>query len=191
MPIELPEAQRRLNRFADQQWGKALAYLLKRFPLSRTDCEDIFQEAFIILFTKIKEGLLDNLTSSLSTYFISICHNQALKMLRKRGHELPLFDELPDTEDEAEDERINRLIALDEDEKDIEARKEKIVRQMVKEMPNPCDKILKGYYFDGLSMRTLAAMYDYSSEKSVKVTKHRCNKKFKERYTEFSNLVFG
>ena len=51
--LDLPQIQERLNQFATQQWEKTLAYLQGHFSLSRTDSEDIFQDAFIILYKNI------------------------------------------------------------------------------------------------------------------------------------------
>ena len=189
--LELQQTQQKLNKFAAEQWDKSLAYLQGSFSLSRSDCEDIFQEAFIVLYKKITDGELV-LTSSLSTYFIGICRNKAYEKMRGMGKELNIIDDHPSsTKDEFEDDRIDRLLALEDDTEDIEARKEAVVREIVSKLPPPCDKILWGFYRDGFSMKTLASMYNYKSEGSVKVTKHRCGEKFKARFTELSNYLFS
>ena len=189
--IEIPQTQQQLNQFAAKQWDPTLAFLQGQFSLSRTECEDIFQEAYIILHQNIVEGKLNNLTSSLSTYFNAICRNKAFEILRGKGKELFIIDEYPDsTKDEYEDERIDRILALEDDTEEIEARKEAVVREIVRKLPEPCDKILWGFYQDGFSMKTLAQMYNYKSEGSVKVTKHRCSDKFKTRFMEIANQLF-
>lgn len=189
--IDIPQTQQKLNKFASEQWDKTLAFLQGQFSLSRSDCEDIFQDSFLILYKKIIEGELANLTSSLSTYFIAICRNKAFEKMRSNGSEVNIIDEYPDTtKDEFEDERIDRLLSLEDDTEQIEARKEAIVREIVSKLPEPCDKILWGFYRDGLSMKTLATMYNYKSESSVKVTKHRCGEKFKARFLEISKRFF-
>lgn len=188
--IEIPLTQEKLNKFAAQQWDKTLAYLQGTFSMSRSDSEDVFQEAFLVLHKNITEGKL-KLTSSLSTYFIGICRNKAFERMRRKGKELTVVDEFPNTtKDEFENERIDKLLALEDDTEQIEARKEAIVREIVSKLPSPCDKILWGFYRDGFSMKTLANMYNYSSEGSVKVTKHRCSQKFKARFLEISKLLF-
>jgi len=191
MAIEdLSQTQQKLNRFAAKQWDKTLAYLQGYFSLSRSDCEDVFQEAFIVLYNNITEGKL-TLTAALSTYFIGICRNKAHEKLREKGKELNIIDEFPNTtKDEFEDERIDRLLALEDDTEQIETRKEAVVREIVSKLPSPCDQILWGFYRDGFSMKTLAKMYNYKSEGSVKVTKHRCGEKFKARFMELSKRLF-
>lgn len=188
--VDIPQTQQKLNKFASEQWDKTLAYLQGTFSLSRSDCEDIFQEAFIVLYKKIIEGEL-TLTAKLSTYFIGICRNKAYERMRGMGKELNIIDDYPSTtKDEYEDERIDRLLALEDDTEQIEARKEAIVREIVSKLPEPCDKILWGFYRDGFSMKTLAQMYNYKSEGSVKVTKHRCGEKFKARFMEIAKRFF-
>lgn len=188
--VDIPQTQQKLNKFAAEQWDKVLAYLQGAFSLSRTDCEDIFQESFIVLYQKVIDGEL-TLTSSLTTFFIGICRNKAYEKLRGMGKELNIIDDYPSTtKDEYEDDRIDKLLALEDDNEQIEARKEAIVREIVSKLPEPCDKILWGFYRDGFSMKTLAQMFNYSSEGSVKVIKHRCSEKFKARFLELSNYLF-
>lgn len=188
--IEIPHTQQELNNFAADNWDKTLAYLQDRFSLSRSDSEDIFKDAFIILYNKITSGEL-TLTAKLSTYFIGICRNKAFEKIRENRKTVNIIDEHPDvTKDEYEDERINRLLVLEKDSEMIEIRKEALVREIVSQLPAPCDKILWGGYRDGFSMKTLAQMYKYSSAGSVKVTKHRCAERFKARYMEKSKELF-
>lgn len=188
--VNLPHIQKQLNEFAAQQWDKSLTFLQGQFSMSRTDCEDVFQDAFIVLHKNIIEGKLTDLTSSLSSYFHGICKNKAYEKLRSKGKEINIIDEYPSTtKDEFEDERIDHLLALEDATEQIEARKEAIVREIVKKLPDPCDKILWGFYRDGFSMNTLAKMYNYSSAGSVKVTRHRCAQKFKARFMEIANLL--
>ena len=112
-------------------------------------------------------------------------------MLRGRGKELNIIDEYPDaTKDEFEDDRIDRLLALEEDSDQVEIRKSALVRQIVKNLPEPCNQLLWGFYRDGFSMKTLASMLNYTSENSIKVTKHRCCDKFKNRFKEISSRLF-
>lgn len=189
--VELSHTKQELNKFLAEQWEKTLAFLQGQFQLQRMDCEDIFQDAAIVLHNNIIKGKLTELKSSLSTYFLGICRNKAFEKMRGMGKELNIIDEYPDTtKDVYEDERIDRLLALEDDDEQIEMRKAAIVREIVTKLPSPCDKILWGFYRDGLSMKALASMHNYSSESSVKVTKHRCGEKFKARFLKISKQLF-
>lgn len=65
-----------LDSFIKSQRDRTIAYLQRNFFVSKDECEDIFQDSFIILYQNAQEGKLDNLTSSVSTYFMAICRNQ-------------------------------------------------------------------------------------------------------------------
>ena len=179
-----------LNSFVREQWERTLNYLQGTFHIPRMDCEDIFQDAFIVLHQHVKDGKLDNLQASLSTYFFGICRNKAHEWLRRKGMELDIIDEFPETtKSEFEDERSDSLLALEDEDEKIEERKSAIVREIVDNMPEPCNNILWGFYRDGFSMKTMAEMFNYKSEGSVKVTKHRCCDKFKDKYKEITKRL--
>ena len=181
-----------LNRFASSQWSKALAFLKNRFGIDEDDCKDIFQESFIVLYNNIQAGKLDNMTASLSTYFMSICRNKALEMLRGSAKSVNVDSEISLSlmDGEVLSEKIEALLALDNGDEAIEAQKEELVRTIVKDLPSPCNELLWGFYRDNLSMNSLAEMFNYSSEGVVKVTKHRCCEKFRARYNELCNKLF-
>lgn len=184
--------ERRLNNFVAKEWIKVLSFLNNRFGIGDDDCKDIFQESFIIMYTNIQAGKLESMTASLSTYFISICINKAHEFLRRNKHSVNIDSEtsLSLMDGQIKSEKIKALIALDDSDFEMETRKEELVRSIVRQLPHPCDKLLWGFYRDNLSLKTLAGMFNYSSESSVKVTKHRCCEKFRARYNELYNKLF-
>lgn len=185
-------SERELNAFASKEWPKVLNFLKNRYGIDEDDCKDIFQESFIILYINIHSGKLDNMTASLSTYFTSICKNKALEFLRGSARSVNVDSEMSLSlmDGEVRTEKIEALLALDEGDSALEAQKEELVREIVKDLPAPCNGLLWGFYRDNLSMKTLADMFNYSSESSVKVTKHRCCEKFRAKYNELCNKLF-
>lgn len=171
-----------LEQFAQAQRSKTLLFLQNQFSLPTEDCEDIFQEAFIVLYHNIQEGKLDELTSSLSTYFIAICKNKALEILRSKNKYASLNES--DNLMPFSDQQVEKLLAYDTEDTLLQEQKETLVRTIVSDLPSPCNELLWGYYRDGLSMKALAERYNYASESAVKVTKHRCCEKFRNRFKE-------
>ena len=180
-----------LNRFASEVWAKALAFLQNRFGISEDDCKDIFQEAFIVLYANINAGKLNDMTASLTTYFLSICKNKGLEYLRGTSKSVNVDNEtsLSLMDGEIREEKIEALLALDDDTTLVE-QKEQLVQSIVKNLPSPCNELLWGFYRDNLSMKAIAEMFNYSSESSAKVTKHRCCEKFRAKYIELCNKLF-
>lgn len=179
-----------LNAFIKSQRDRTIIYLQRYFSVSKDECEDIFQDSFIILYQNAQEGKLDKLTSSVSTYFMAICRNKAMELLRIKGKYIhsPVDDELQKSTTFLEN-KVNKVLSFDNDDIPIE-QKEALVREIVKNLPSPCNELLWGFYRDGLSMKDLAERYGYSNENTAKVTKHRCCDKFKIRFTEMLHKLF-
>lgn len=184
-------SERYLNRFASEVWPKALAFLQNRFGIKEDDCKDIFQESFIVLYTNVLAGKLNDMTASLSTYFLSICKNKGLEFMRGSSKSVNVDSEMSLSlmDGEVREEKIEALLALDDDTTLVE-QKEQLVQSIVKDLPSPCNELLWGFYRDNLSMKAIAEMLNYSSESSAKVTKHRCCEKFRAKYNELCNKLF-
>ena len=184
-----PKTSKVLNDFAKEYRSRTLSYLRNTFSLSKEDCEDVFQEASIVLYRAAVDGKLDKLTSSLYTYFIGICNNKAHEQLRANGKVQLVSWE--DYSEEVAGKKYNTLLVkaerilslIDNDEKKANER-DGVVSDMVKQLPSPCDKLLWSYYRDALSMKAIAQMFNYASESVAKVTKHRCQEKFRKNYEE-------
>ena len=181
-----------LNRFATREWKKVISFLKNRWGINEEDSKDIFQESFIVLYKNIQAGELENMTSSLSTYFISICRNKALEFLRKSGKCVNIENEMSMSliDREIQYDKIEDLLALDDCDEAIRFRKEEIVRTIVENLPSPCNELLWGFYRDHLSMESLAEMFNYNSERVVRVIKHRCCEKFRNKYKELCKKIF-
>ena len=177
--------EKALNDFAREYKTRTLAFLNQYFCLCKEDCEDIFQEASITLYLKATEGELDNLTSSLYTYFIGICKNKAFEQVRKNGKNISLsFDEVDD-DGKSNDTLVakaDKILQIAEDNERCRIGREQMVQSIVKQLPSPCNELLWAYYRDALSMKAIASMFGYANENAAKVTKHRCMEKFQKTY---------
>lgn len=182
-----------LDSFVRTQHDKTIAYLKANFTISDDDCEDIFQDSFIILHRNIQDGKLDKLTSSVSTYFMAICRNKTLELLRSKRKYVSKVSEPRFNDDRSIDfatDKVESILMLDSDDYAAVEEKEALVRKIVMDLPTPCNELLWGYYRDGLTMKTLAKKFNYASENAVKVTKHRCCEKFRIRFNDLLKQLF-
>lgn len=194
MEHTIPLQYQDLNRFLAEEKGKVLAYLRKKFPISDDDLDDIFQESSMALFLNIRDGKLTNLTSTLSTYFLRICINQALKSIGKQQKVVPLFDDSTITnKDEFRSDKIDELYRLCTEDEDAErvAQSERIVQNIIEVMPDTCKNIFKGYYWDNFTTSTIADMFGFANANSVKTQKYKCLQKFRNKYNELMNKNHG
>lgn len=174
-----------LEQFASVQKEKAIAYLQGQFSLPIEDCEDIFQESFITLYNNIQNGKLEKLTSSMSTYFMGICKNKAYEFMRAKGKMVSTPYEInTGSQNTFLDEQVEKILMLESESDSLQKKKEALVREIVRNLPSPCDDLLWGFYRDGYSMRILADRFNYATVNSVKVTKHRCCEKFRNHFNE-------
>ncbi len=188
------ENERKLEKFAKEQWQKTRVYLISRYSLSEDECADVFQDSLVILWKNINENKVDSkdLGLSSSTYFMTICRNKTMELLRSKSKYVTTPYEINPNKDHHnyQEDQVERILSLEDARENVQKEKEALVRDIVKNLPSPCNELLWGYYGDGHSMKMLAEMFNYASENAVKVTKHRCCEKFRVRYSEMSKSLF-
>lgn len=188
------ENERKLEKFAKEQWQKTRAFLISRYSLSEDDCADVFQDSLAILWKNINENKVDSkdLGLSSSTYFMTICRYKTMELLRSKSKYVTTSYEINPNKDHHnfQEDQVERILSLEDARENIQKEKEALVRDIVKNLPSPCNELLWGYYGDGHSMKMLAEMFNYASENAVKVSKHRCCEKFRVRYGEMSKSLF-
>lgn len=188
------ENERKLEKFAKEQWQKTRAFLISRYSLSEDDCADVFQDSLAILWKNINENKVDSkdLGLSSSTYFMTICRNKTMELLRSKSKYVTTSYEIIPymNHNDFHEDQVERILSLEDAHENIQKEKESLVREIVKNLPSPCNELLWGYYGDGHSMKMLAEMFNYASENAVKVTKHRCCEKFRVRYGEMIKSLF-
>ena len=194
MAKEISLQNQDLNRFLSDERGRVLSYLRKQFSVSDDDLDDIFQESSMALFLNVRDGKLSTLTSSLGTYFMKVCINQTLKFLGKNTKTMPLFDDRRITNsDFVRDDKIAELYGacIDAEEEEKKTRMELLVNNIIASMTDTCKNILHGYYWDDFSTSTIADMFNFSDANSVKAQKYKCVKKFRDKYNELKNKIYG
>lgn len=188
------ENEKKLERFANEHWQKTRAFLINRYSLSEDECADVFQDSLIILWKNINENKVDSkdLGLSSSTYFMTICRNKTMELLRSKSKYVTTSYEINPSKDyyDYQEDQVERILSLEETHENVQKEKEELVRDIVKNLPSPCNELLWGYYGDGHSMKMLAEMFNYASENAVKVTKHRCCEKFRVKYSEMCKSLF-
>lgn len=194
MAKEISLQNQDLNRFLSDERRRVLSYLRKQFSVSDDDLDDIFQESSMALFLNVRDGKLSTLTSSLGTYFMKVCINQTLKFLGKNSKTMPLFDDRRITNsDFVRDDKIAELYGacIDTEEEEKKTRMELLVNNIIASMTETCKNILHGYYWDDFSTSTIADMFNFSDANSVKTQKYKCVKKFRDKYNELKNKIYG
>lgn len=177
-----------LGQFFDKERHKILLVLKNRLSVSADDAEDIYQDACIALYDNIRRGKLKTLTCSLSTYFTQICLNRAYNFVN-RGQSTTSFNEMLDNAqyDEYSLAQLEAVLGLGDG---LSQEQTEMMRDIVQDLPYPCEDILWAYYGDDLSMKEIADVIGFSSADSVKSKKSQCMSKLKERFTRIINSFY-
>ena len=137
---------------------------IERFVLNnsgrKADAADVFQDAMVVLYLKIRKGEYEN-KSSIKTYLFAIAKRIWLKKLRRQR--LANQQEPPPLE-------------VHQEETFIQGR-QVTIRKLLEQMDVECKQLLMSFYFGGLSVSELTAKFDLGSEGALRNKKYRCMQK--------------
>jgi len=137
------------------------------------DAADVFQEGVIVLWKRLKDKSAPEITCSLSTFLYSVCKNNWLNKLRKRGKSTLRLDnekELPDAPSHLE---IEQLI---EKENKIE-----LIEKGLTLLGDTCQTILKLFYYQKERMDVIVTQTGLSNTNAVKTKKYKCIQQLKNK----------
>jgi len=130
---------------------------------STDDAKDIFQEAMIVLYEKVRSGTFE-LNCLIKTYVYSVSRRLWLKRLQQLNRYVPTVENLQDTvpveEDVEENERINsEFLVMD---------------KAISSLGEPCKSLLEAYYLNKKSMQEIALFFGYTNSENAKNQKYKC-----------------
>jgi RNA polymerase sigma-70 factor (ECF subfamily) len=139
---------------------------------SAEEAKDIYQEAFLVLWQKLRSGDLNKQdTDRISAFLYRVAHNKWIDHLRSKefNSKSYLDDKSYNTITEETDSETNN---------EFEAKINRVA-VWIKKLKPDCRQLLNGFYFNRLSMRTLAQHFGID-EASVKNKKYRCMERLKK-----------
>ncbi len=125
------------------------------------DADDIFQEAIMVIYRKIKEGTL-NLYVSFGTYLYAVAKKIWQNELKRRMQKTCSIDNCENLQDE--DDVIINLIKNE---------KHKLVWKHFEKLSKDCQKIIR-MFIDGHTISEVTRIMNYSSEQHAKNRRLRC-----------------
>jgi RNA polymerase sigma factor (sigma-70 family) len=135
------------------------------------DAKDVYQEAIIVLYNKVKAGDFE-LSSKLKTYIYSVCRRLWLKRLnqmsRYSGNIHDFQEYLPVEED-----------LISHEEKDIQFNK---MEGALGELGEPCKTIIEDFYIKNRSMQEICEKFGYTNADNAKTQKYKCLQRLKKLF---------
>ncbi len=159
-------------------------YIHKALPvLGLDEIEDIYSETFIAIRKNLLEGNVASGTKW-KAYIFQIGYNMAVNKAKQSSRYVQV-KEMTSNDDIDATDRFETYLSLQEvmEEEDNETKSQRlsILEREIKYLPEPCETILKDYYYGGFSMAEIMSEIHYQSTDSVKSMKNRCMNKLRER----------
>ena len=127
------------------------------------DAKDIFQDALIVFHEQVLDGRFQE-KSSIKTYLYAVSRNLWLKRLKQVGKMSVVREQ--EAESEIETAAVERALARDE--------MHQIIGQLLAELDDTCQKVLKAFYYEQLSMKAMSEQLGFANEKTAKSKKYKC-----------------
>lgn len=169
---------------------KTLDSLYSFFPATRKmilrnggtkqDAEDIFQEALIVFYRRIKDPNF-LLTSKPSTYLFGVCRFLWKDELKKRRHIVSGDAEVFAGPADAGESAIGEAM-----EKENRAR---LAEKALEQLGERCRELLVLFYNRRLSLKEIALTMGYTSENTAKNQKYKCLEGAKNKLKELKQTV--
>lgn len=144
--------------------------------------EDLYQESFLAVYENLQAGKVRENTSWQS-YIIGIGIKRAFKLLRHRTETIYEYDN-NDAEGQLQISRAIEKILSERVEEEsvynnIEA--QGLLGKELNFTPEPCNKIIRLFYYDGMSMEDIAIAVNFRNATTAKSKKSQCMKSLTER----------
>ncbi|MBI3138532.1 MAG: sigma-70 family RNA polymerase sigma factor [Sphingobacteriales bacterium] len=136
---------------------------------SADDAKDIFQEAMIVLYEKVRSGTFE-LNCQIKTYLYSVSKRLWLKRLQQLNRYAPPIED-PESTVSVEEE-------IDDHEKrDAEF---EMMNKAISSLGEPCKSLLEAYYLQKQNMQVIAASFGYTNADNAKNQKYKCLMRLKK-----------
>ena len=140
----------------------------KRYNLDQDDVIDVYQDAIIALIENAKKGKIDNLQSSITTYFFSIGKFMIFQKLKKQKKVFA-------TDDFSNLENIDEV--YNEDENNLQVA---LLQKGLDKLGEQCRKVLQLFYYEEKKLDEIQVELGYSNKDVLKSQKSRCLKQLKD-----------
>ena len=136
---------------------------------SADEVKDILQDGIMVVWEKVKDKNLV-LTCNIKTYIYSVCRNLWLKALRGKSIQVTI------------DDSIQGWVPVNEEDDDKEVLEERhiLIAELMNKIGETCKMLLTLFYYEELSMNSIAERMSYTNADNAKAQKYKCIKKLQK-----------
>jgi RNA polymerase sigma factor (sigma-70 family) len=144
---------------------------------SADDAKDMFQEAIIVLYEKVRSGHFE-LNCQIKTFLYSVSRRLWLKRLQQQNRY------------SAPGDNMEAIVAVDDDLEAHEQRNSEfeMMEKAINQLGEPCKSLLEAYYLQKQNMQAIAANFGYTNADNAKTQKYKCLVRLKKIFfTQYKN----
>lgn len=144
---------------------------------SSDDAKDIFQEAIIVLYEKVRSGAFE-LHCQIKTFLYSVSRRLWLKRLQQQNRY------------SAPGDSMEQVVPVEDD---LEAHEQRnaefeMMEKAINNLGEPCKSLLEAYYLQKQNMQVIAANFGYTNADNAKNQKYKCLMRLKKIFfTHYKN----
>ena len=163
--------------FYDRYKKDFVSWAVRKFPVTKDDALDIFQDTMIALLKNIRTGKIEKFDYSVKNYLYAIGKNLLLNKVK--------FEKRYDNEiDESTFEKIAQQVLVFPDKADHNTR---LIDQLLNKLGEPCYTILKLFYYNNYSLESIAREIGSKRANVARSQKARCIKSLKDMFLKKFN----
>lgn len=176
---------------------KFINYLCKQYSfLSHSEAMDIYTDVFIAIYNNLQKGRIA-LDTNWEAYMLKIGKNIVEKVYRaaKEGRVIrldfdALFDETPDDTQSRTDRTLGQIAEIEdadnpyEDPEMLDA-----LNLAMSHLPEKCAMIMRYFYYDNMSMDTIATLLGYNAAVTVRNRKAQCMKQLSKEMKQHAKRL--
>jgi RNA polymerase sigma factor (sigma-70 family) len=145
---------------------------------TRDDAADIFQEAIIVLYEKVKAGNFE-LHCQIRTFLYSVSKRLWLKKLQQMQRFSNQVDGLEEQVPVEEELELHEKKQADFS----------IMEMAMNKVGEPCKSLLEAYYLQKKNMQEIAADFGYTNADNAKTQKYKCLVRLKKLFfAQYKNV---
>lgn len=147
-------------------------WAISKFPVTKDDALDIFQDTMIALIKNIRKGKIEKFDYSVKSYIYAIGRNLLLNKVK--------FEKRYDNEiDESTAEKIAQEVLVFPDKAEHNTQ---LIDQLLYKLGEPCYTILKLFYYHNYSLESIAREIGSKTANVARAQKARCIKTLKDMF---------
>ena len=165
----LRDKDHEIIRFLYRNYFDSIQGLILKNSGNTEDAEDIFQDALIVVYKKIRDNEL-KLSCSLKTYLYAISRNLWLQKLQNKQNKNTEFVDIADENEEP----------FELNENFVEHEKYNLYQKHFIKLSEDCQRVLK-LFLKKVSLKEITKIMNFNSVDYTKTRKYLCKKTLKER----------